>query len=140
MPGNATLGAASPAFTETWPGANAAAWPTAWTTSGGNGTADTQGGAGRLAYDDVTNAYARAELTGLASQTDSELLVSYKWSSTAAGEYVSFFLRGSGGWQNAYRPRTGYGIQLASNSATVTVQKNVNGTTTNLHSVPVPRP
>jgi hypothetical protein len=134
-PGNAALAAASPAFTETWPGADGDAWPAAWATSSGNGTADTQGGAGRLAYDDVTNAYARAQLTGLASQTDSEVLVSYRWSSTTAAEYLSFFLRGSGGWQNAYRPRTGYGIQLASNSATVTVQKNVNSITTNLHSV-----
>lgn len=125
----------SPVFTETWPGANGDAWPSAWTTSSGNGTADTQDGAGRLAYDDVTNAYARAELTGLASRTDSELLVAYRWSSTTAGEYLNFFLRGSGGWQNTYRPRTGYGIQLASNSAAVTVQKNVNSTTTNLHSV-----
>jgi Calcineurin-like phosphoesterase len=135
VPGSTGLATASSAFTETWPGTNGAAWPVAWTTSSGNGTADTQGGAGRLAYHDVANAYARAQLTGLASQTDSELLVSYKWSSTTAGEYLSFFLRGSGGWQNAYRPRTGYGIQLASNSASVTVQKNVNGTTRNLHSV-----
>jgi len=132
--GSATLATASALFTETWPGPNGEAWPAAWTTSSGNGTVDTQDGAGRLAYDDVTNAYARAELTGLVSQTDSELLVSYRWSSTTAGEYLNFFLRGSGGWQNAYRPRTGYGIQLASNSATITVQKNVNGTTTNLHS------
>ena len=133
--GRTTLASGSPLFTETWPGANGAAWPAAWTTSTGNGTADTQNGAGRLAYNDVTNAYARAELTGLASLTDAELLVSYTWSSTTAGEYLNLFLRGSGGWQNAYRPRTGYGIQLASISATVTVQKNVDGTTTNLRSV-----
>jgi len=127
---------ASPVFTETWPGANGAPWPGAWTTSSGNGTVDTQDGTGRLAFDDVPSGYARAELTGLAAMADSELLVSYRWSSTTAGEYLNFFLRGSGGWQNAYRPRTGYGIQLASSSTTATIQKNVSGITTNLHSVP----
>lgn len=42
--------------------------------------------------------------------------------------------RGSGGWQNAYRPRTGVGLELSSNSGTVTVEKSVGGTTTNLRS------
>ena len=56
-------------------------------------------------------------------------------SSTAAGAYLNVYLRGSGGWQNGYRPKNGYGLQLSSNSGTVAVQKNVASTTTNLHSV-----
>ena len=41
-------------------------------------------------------------------------------------------LRGSGGWLNAYRPRSGYGVEFSSSSTTVTVDKAVNGTTSDL--------
>jgi hypothetical protein len=122
-------------FSESWPGADGTSWPSAWATSAGNGTVDTQSGAGRLGFNDVANAYARAQLTGVVARTDSEVLLSYKWSATTAGGYLNLFLRGSGGWQNAYRPMSGYGLQIASNSGTVTVQKNVSGTLTNLRSV-----
>jgi hypothetical protein len=133
---NVTMPTSNPAlFSETWPGADGSAWPSAWTTSASNGTADTQSGTGRLAFNDVTNAYARAQLTGNAARSDSEVLLSYQWSANTAGGYLNLFLRGSGGWQNAYRPLNGYGVQFASNSGTVTVQKNVNGTVTNLRSV-----
>jgi hypothetical protein len=61
--------------------------------------------------------------------------MSYRWSSTAAAAYLDVFLRGAGGWQGAYRPKDGYGLQLASNTGTVTVQKTVAGAVTNLQSV-----
>jgi hypothetical protein len=44
-------------------------------------------------------------------------------------------LRGSGGWQNAYRPRSGYGLELQSNSTTVAVKRNVDGVTSTLRTV-----
>ena len=44
-------------------------------------------------------------------------------------------LRGSGGWLNAYRPRSGYGVEFSSSSTTVTVNKSVNGVTSDLRSV-----
>jgi hypothetical protein len=96
---------------------------------------DIQSNAGRLAVQDTASAYARAQLTGLAARSDSELLTSYQWSSNTALTYFSVYLRGSGGWQNAYRPKTGYGLQLQSNSGTVTVQKNVASTTSTIQSV-----
>jgi hypothetical protein len=92
-------------------------------------------GAGVLAFDDVTGAYSRAQLTGVPAQADGTALMSYQWNSTAASAFLSVYLRGSGGWQNTYRPKTGYGIQLQSNSATVVVQKNVNGTLSTVQSV-----
>ncbi|HEV2888720.1 MAG TPA: Ig-like domain-containing protein, partial [Jatrophihabitans sp.] len=122
-------------FSDSWPAADAAPWSSAWTTSTSGGTVDTQSGAGRIAVNDVASAYGRAQLTGLAARADSELLTSYSWSSNTALSYLSVYLRGSGGWQNAYRPKNGYGLQLQSNSGTVTVQKNVNSVTSTVVSV-----
>ncbi|HEX8094458.1 fibrinogen-like YCDxxxxGGGW domain-containing protein [Jatrophihabitans sp.] len=130
-----TLSEVAPIFTDAFSGADGAAWAPAWTAGAGSGTVDIQSGAGSIAVTDVSGAYARAQLTGLATRTDSELLTSFTWSSNTALSYLSVYLRGSGGWQNAYRPKNGYGLQLQSNLATVTVQKNVNGVTTNLQSV-----
>jgi chitodextrinase len=132
----ASTTAANPVlFSETWPDADGSPWPAAWTTSGASATIDTQAGAGRLLVSDVAGGYGRAQLTGLASQADSDLLTSFQWSSNTAASYLNVFLRGSGGWQNAYRPKNGYGIQLQSNSGTVSVMKNVNGTVTTLQNV-----
>ena len=122
-------------YAETWPGANGAAWPAAWTTDAANGTVDTQDGAGRFAFNDVAYARGRAQLTGVPASTDSELLFAYRWAQNTAVGWLNVFLRGSGGWSNEYRPRNGYGVQLSTNSGTVTVQKNVNGAITNLRSV-----
>ena len=130
-----TLTEVAPIFSDAFSGADGAPWAPAWTTGAGSGTVDIQSGAGSIAVTDVSGAYARAQLTGLTAQADSELLTSFTWSSNTALSYLSVYLRGSGGWQNAYRPKNGYGLQLQSNSATVTVQKNVNGITTNLQSV-----
>ena len=131
-----TSSASSAAFTETWPGADGSAWPAAsWTGGGVSDTIDTQGGAGRLLVSDVSGSYARVQLTGLDNRADSDLLTSFQWSSNTAASYLNVFLRGSGGWQNAYRPKNGYGIQLQSNSGTVSVMKNVNGTVTTLQNV-----
>jgi peptidoglycan/xylan/chitin deacetylase (PgdA/CDA1 family) len=122
-------------YEETWPGADNASWPAAWTTDAANGTVDTQGGAGRLTFNDVAYARGRAQLTGVPAGTDNEVVFAYRWAQNTAVGWFNVFLRGSGGWSNEYRPRNGYGIQLSTNSGTVTVQKNVNGAITNLRSV-----
>ncbi len=106
-----------------------------WTTSSSAGTVDTQTGAGRLQYNNTSGAYARAQLTGVAARTNSQVLLSYRWSATGASGYFSINLRGSGGWTNAYRPRSGYGVEFSSSSNTITVTKAVNGATTDLATV-----
>ncbi|QWZ08375.1 hypothetical protein KRR39_00360 [Nocardioides panacis] len=123
-------------YTYSWPGADGAAWSPDWTSSTASGTVDSQSGAGRMAVDDVAGSYARTQLTALAARSDSDLVTSFSWSSNTALSYLSVYLRGSGGWQNAYRPKNGYGVQLQSNSSTVTVQSNVGGTTSTVQSVP----
>ena len=122
-------------FSDDWTGTDGSAWSTAWSTSVSTGMVSKQSGAGLLSFDDTANAYARAQLTGLASLTDSDVLLSYRWNQTTALASVSVYLRGSGGWQNGYRPKTGYGLELTSNSGAVAVRKNVNGTTTTIRTV-----
>ncbi len=130
-----TLTEAPALFSDSFTAADGTPWSASWTTTAGTGTADVQSGAGRLAMDDVSGAYSRAQLTGLAARADSELLTSFSWSSNTALSYFNVYLRGSGGWQNAYRPKNGYGLQLQSNSGTVVLQKNVNSVTSTVQSV-----
>ncbi len=122
-------------FSDSWPGADGAPWSSAWAVGSSNATVNTESGTGRIALNDVAGAYGRVQLTGLAARSDSELLTSFSWSSNTALSYLDVYLRGSGGWQNAYRPLNGYGVQLQSNSGTVTVQKNVSGVTSTVQSV-----
>jgi chitodextrinase len=122
-------------FQDSWTNPDGTAWQPAWSTSAATGSATTANNAGVLAVDDTAGAYSRAQLAGVDPRADSTVLMSYQWNAATAAAYLNVFLRGSGGWQSAYRPKTGYGLQLQSNSGTVTVQKNVNGTLTNIHSV-----
>ena len=121
-------------YTSAFTGRNGSAWP-GWTTGASSGSATIQANAGALTFTDTANAYARGQLTGLAARTDASVLLSYRWSSTSAVGYLNVYARGSGGWSNAYRPRNGYGIELASNSAAATVRKVVNGTLSTIRSV-----
>jgi CotH kinase protein/Lamin Tail Domain/Fibronectin type III domain len=123
-------------FGESWSQPDAAPWaPASWSTRTSQGVVDVQGQRGRLTFNDVAGANARAQLIALGAKGDSELLLSYQWPSTASGAFLNVFLRGSGGWQNSYRPRNGYGLALSPNSQAVTVKRNVNGTTTDLTRV-----
>jgi hypothetical protein len=121
-------------FSDTFTGADGSAWGASWTTTSGNGSVTQQSNVGRLAFNDVAGANARAVLSGVAARSDADLTFSYRWSATSPTGYLSVFLRGSGGWMNAYRPLNGYGLEIAANSSTVTVRRTVNGTLTNLDS------
>ncbi|MFN8019667.1 MAG: hypothetical protein U0P45_16320 [Acidimicrobiales bacterium] len=123
-----------PLYQEGFGLADGSAWP-GWSTSAASGSIAVDAGTGRLAVDDVANAYARAQLTSLVPVTDSDTTLSYQWSSTSAAATFNLYVRGSGGWLNAYRPRTGYGIEVASNSGTAYLRKVVNGTTTTVLTV-----
>jgi hypothetical protein len=122
-------------FSDLFGAANGAAWGSGWATTTSAGTANIQNNAGRLAFNDTAGAYARAQLTGLAARADSEALFSYQWSSTNGGSYFNAYVRGSGGWANAYRPANGYGVELSSGSTTVTLRRVSGAATANLASV-----
>lgn len=119
-------------YSDDFTAANGAGWNSAWATSSGNGAVTTQDNAGVLSFTDTSGAYARAALTGVAPVTDAEVLTSYRWSANTPMAYLSVYLRGSGGWQNSYRPQNGFGIELRPNSTAVRAVKNVNGTLTDL--------
>ncbi|MFC3689286.1 PKD domain-containing protein [Aquipuribacter hungaricus] len=128
-------GAAPPLWSETWPGTDGTAWPGGWTSSATGGSLTTQSAAGQLAVTDTSGAFARTQLTGASPVPDSELLTSFRWGQTSSSAYLNVYLRGSGGWQNAYRPRSGYGLELQNTSSTVAVKRNVDGVTTTLRTV-----
>lgn len=135
-PASVTTPAADPAlFTDRFAGADDDAWQSAWAASTASGSVTTQAGAGAVSVTDTSGAYARAQLTGVPTRSDSSVLTSYQWNSSSAGAYFSVYLRGSGGWKDGYRPRNGYGLQFTSTSATVAVQKADNGTMTAIRSV-----
>jgi fibronectin type 3 domain-containing protein len=123
-------------YRDSWTLADGAPWAPAWTTSTSGGSVTTVSSSGQLALPARRDTYARAQLTGVAPVVASEVSFTYRWSSTAPGGYLNVYLRGSGGWLNGYRPRTGYGLELASNSATGTLRRVVNGTLASLGSVP----
>lgn len=125
----------TPLFSDGFTGADGSGWGPSWATSVRNGTVTRQGDTGRVAYDDVSGAYARGVLTGLAARADSDVTLSYQWSGTAAGAYLNLYLRGAGGWRNAYRPASGYGLELNSGSTSVALKRTVSGTVTTLASV-----
>jgi len=122
-------------FSDLFTGTNGAAWSSDWTTTSSAGSATIASNGGQLAFNNSSGAYARAQLNGLADRTDSDTTMSYQWGPGSGKGYLNIFTRGSGGWQNAYRPTTGYGIELNPTSSTVTIKKNVNGTVTNVRSV-----
>lgn len=127
--------ATSSAFQETFSAGDSATWPSSWTTTSNLGETRVQTGKGALALLDQSGAYARAVLTSGVDAADADVTFSYNWDSNAAVSYANVFLRGSGGWQNAFRPATGYGLQLSSNSSAAVLQKNVAGVTTTLQTV-----
>ncbi|HET7901328.1 MAG TPA: fibrinogen-like YCDxxxxGGGW domain-containing protein [Candidatus Nanopelagicales bacterium] len=127
-------GNVQPLYSDTFTGADGTAWNASWQTSNASGSATIVGNAGSLAYTDVAGAYSRA-LLNVPAVADSDVTFTYAWSSTAAKSYVDIGMRGSGGWQNAYRMKTGYYLELSSSSGTVSVGRSVAGTVTSLGSV-----
>jgi hypothetical protein len=124
-------------FSDVFSGADGSPWGSSWVTgSGAGGSVSVVGGAGQLAVSSSTSSFGRASLSGLAARSGSETVFSYRFSDAGAVAYFSVWARGSGGWQNAYRPVNGYGLEFASNSSTVALRRNVAGTVSTVASVP----
>lgn len=145
-PSEVTVTTASPppadqvVHTESWSGADATPWPSVWSTGAKSGVVDVQSDSGRLRLTDTSGAFARASLSGVRAVTDTDLLLSYRWSSSSARSAFNIFVRGAGAWQNGNRPMTGYGLNFLSDSSRVSVMKNVGGTLTTLAGLPGVQP
>ena len=123
-------------FSDLFTGADGSPWASSWVTgSGAGGSVSVVAGTGQLAVSSSTSSFGRASLSGLGARAGSETVFSYRFSDAAAVAYFSVWSRGSGGWQNAYRPANGYGLEFASNSSTVALKRNVSGTVSTLASV-----
>lgn len=113
-------------YNETFDNASGSAWPSAWTTDTSNGVVNTDTSTGKLTFNDVTNAYGRAQLTTLPASSDSEVLLSYRFNETTPKAVLTITLKGSGGWANRFNPSNGYTITLTSDAAALVVKKVVN--------------
>ena len=91
-------------------------------------------GGGRLSVS-AAGSYARSTASGVNPVADVDMTTSYQWNQATASAYLTVVLRGTGTWQNAYRPTNGYALELTPNGTAVAVYKNVNGTRTSLASV-----
>ena len=122
-------------FSYDWTAPDSIGWPATFTTQSTNGSVATVGGTGQLSVNDVSGANARAIINAVAPRADTDVTLSYAWSSATARAYLDVWLRGSGGWANSYRPANGYGVELSSSSGTVSLLKSVAGTQTSLGTI-----
>jgi hypothetical protein len=134
---SATPSAAVYVFTEDWTGANGAAWNASkWTTDGGtSATLDIQSNQGRMRFENVSGARARAIAT-MPQRTNTEVLMSFSFPSTAAKGYLQIFTRASGNWVSG-SPGSGYYVELSNNASNVGLRKVSSGTVTELSNAAV---
>jgi hypothetical protein len=122
-------------FVESFPGADGSSWDAGrWTTSNGTtASTDVQGGGGRMSFQNVSGARARAIAT-MPKQADTDTVASFRYSSTAARGYFYLFSRASGDWVAGY-PGASYFVQLTNDISNVQLWKSQAGTTTSLGSL-----
>ena len=119
-------------YSDSFTGADGSPWASAWVPNAASGSATLVGGTGSLSASNASGAYVRTQLSGAPSAASTDLVTSFRWNSANPSAYLSIYARGSGGWLNTYRPRSGYGIELTPGSSTATLKRVVNGTTTTL--------
>lgn len=106
----------APFTTETWTGANGAAWPGVWTTTPNGGTVDIQSNAGRILTAAAGYSTATAKQTGLAT---GDLLVQLTLSSTAEQYHFIYFRDDlAGNYYRAVVTPTDVGIQKSVSGST----------------------
>ncbi|MFP5310953.1 MAG: fibronectin type III domain-containing protein, partial [Actinomycetes bacterium] len=129
-------GAPAALFAEDFTGVNGAAWAgSRWiANTGTTASMDIQSNAGRMRFQNVANARALA-VSQMTKQADTEVLMSYRFTSTAAAArgYLYLASRGSGDWVSGY-PGTSYFLQLTSDLNTAQIWKSQAGTTTSLRA------
>jgi hypothetical protein len=133
-----TPAASTELFRDTWTLVDGSPWGSSWTTGTAvSGTVTTATGAGQLAVPPTSRSrvsYGRAQLTGITATSGTDVTFSFRWGAATAGATLNVYLRGSGGWQSASRPRNGYGLELSATSSTVALRRTVAGSTTTLVS------
>lgn len=131
---NATTNAStSLAFSDTWAGSNGATWDNSkWTTDSGGASArlDTQSDQGRMRFENVSAARARAIAT-MPKRADTEILMSFRFPSTEARGFLQVFSRATGDWVSGY-PNSAYYVEMPNDGSNVGLRKVSAGTITQL--------
>jgi hypothetical protein len=119
-------------LTEDWTGADGTAWNASrWTADGGSSaTLDILSNQGRMRFENVSGARARA-IASMPQRTNTEVLVSFRFLSTAAKGYLQIFSRATGNWVSGY-PGSAYYVDIANNSDHIGLGKVSAGTITEL--------
>ena len=89
-----------------------------------------QSGAGRMVFQNVSGARALATAK-MAPQADTEVLLSFRFSSTSGRGYFYVFSRGSGNWTGGISSPS-YFLQILNDDGTLQLWKSVGGVTTRL--------
>lgn len=98
-------------------------------------TALHSGGVGVISLPAGTTGWVRARATGMAATADTTTTLSYTFPDVSAKVILNVYTRASGSWGSGHRPADGYGIELANNSAYVSMYKRVGAVGTTLVSV-----
>lgn len=121
--------------TESWTGANGAAWPAQWTTGAANtGVADIQGNQGRITSANV--AYtpgAKAYLSGITATRDLDVVVDISFTAPSSEQYCYVMLR-SADATAGNTPASGYVFQIQPHADGVNIGKQVGGVETDLNA------
>ena len=125
-------------FSEAWTGTDGSAWnKLKWITDGGtSATLDIQSNQGRLQFADVLNARARA-IAATPKRADTELLTSFRFTSTEAKGVLQIFLRASGDWKSGGYPNSAYYVEIPNNSRSIGLRKVSAGTISQLSTASI---
>jgi hypothetical protein len=125
--------------TETWTGADGAAWPAQWTTRGG--TLTIQGNAGRLAPSAVGYTYSRADLTGMPLADNIEVSGTLVGTFDAVEQYIEVHVNSDLGTTSSNWEATNSFVLLftydpVAASGNIKLQQSIAGTTTTISAAP----
>jgi CSLREA domain-containing protein len=136
---NATTSADTNVFSESWTGADGAAWDgSRWTTNvGASATADILSNQGRMRFENVSNARALA-IASMPKRADTEVLMSFTTPSIEAKGFLQIFSRASGNWVGGY-PNSGYFVEIQNNNTSVGLRKVSAGTITQVSNAAIGR-
>lgn len=122
--------------TETWTGADAAAWPAQWTTRVSNtSVVDIQSNAGRLLAQGGAYSECNASLSGMSATADANLLLTFTLAS-GGEQYAEMYLRQHGTWSAGGSPDDCYSAEVGNDGGnqTLSILKHVSGVQSSLVS------
>lgn len=104
---------------ETFTGANGAAWPAQWDSSAFTATQpDIQGNRGRIRSGSTAYSYSRAYLSGMAPATDTDVVATFTFGAqTESYIFVGVNCTNTGFPGDTFFPTTGYGVQINDNAS-----------------------